>query len=124
MKNVEELTEKVYPDISNISAMPLNWSQERTILSPTNEQINDFMLSKFEASSQTYYSVNTVVDREKEVHYPTEFFNSLTPPGIPPHNLILKVVSPIILLNKFKFTKTVQWYKTQSSQFKKLFYRI
>ena len=52
VKNVEELTEKVYPDItsSNISTNTLNWFQERTILSPTNEQIdeiNDFILSKF-----------------------------------------------------------------------------
>ena len=44
------------------------------------------------------YSVDTVMDREEAVHYPTEFFNSLTPPEIPPHKLILKVGSPIILL--------------------------
>ena len=52
---VEKLTEKVYPDISNISTKPLNWFQDRAILSPTNEQIdkiNDFILSKYEDSSQ------------------------------------------------------------------------
>ena len=46
MKNVEELTEKVYTDISNISTKTLNWFQERAILSPTNEkidEINDFI---------------------------------------------------------------------------------
>ena len=93
VKNVEELTEKVYPDITNISSKPLNWFQERDILSPTNEQIykiNCFILSKFEASSQTYYPVDKIVDREEEVHNPTEFFNSLKPLGIPPHKLILK----------------------------------
>ena len=77
MKNVEELTEKVYPDISNISTKPLNWFQERAILSPTNKQIdkiNDFILSKFKASPQTYYSVDYVMDRDEEVHNPTEFF--------------------------------------------------
>jgi PIF1 helicase. len=50
VKNVQELTEKVYPGISNISTKPLNWFQERAILSPTNEQIdklNYFILSKF-----------------------------------------------------------------------------
>ena len=38
IKNVEELTEKVYLDISNISTKTLNWLQERAILSPTDEQ--------------------------------------------------------------------------------------
>ena len=71
------------------------------ILSPTNEQIDEikiFIFSKFEASSQTSYSADTVVEsREEAVHYPTEFLNSLTPPGIAQHKLILKVGFPIIL---------------------------
>ena len=54
---------------SNHIHKTLNWFQERVILSPTNEQIhkiNDFILSKFEAS----------------LHYRPEFFNFFTPPGI------------------------------------------
>ena len=60
-KNVEELTEKAYPNNSNISTKPLHWFQERAVLSPTNEEIdkiNDFILSEFEALSQTYYSAD------------------------------------------------------------------
>ena len=34
VKNLEELTEKLYPDISNISTKTINWFQERAILSP------------------------------------------------------------------------------------------
>ena len=70
--------------------MPLNWFQKRAILSPTNEQINDFIPLKFEASSQTNNSVDTVMNKEEEVYYPTQFLNSLTPLGILPHKLILK----------------------------------
>ena len=44
MKNVEELTEKVYPHISNMSTKPLNWFQERAVLSPTNEQIDEIKI--------------------------------------------------------------------------------
>jgi PIF1 helicase. len=38
------------------------------------------------------------VDREDAVHYSTKYFTSLTLPEIPPHKLLLKVGSPIMLL--------------------------
>lgn len=38
------------------------------------------------------------MDVDQTVHYPTEFFNSLEPSGIPLHNLVFKVSSPIIFL--------------------------
>ena len=48
VKNEEELTEKVYPDISNISTKTLNWLKERAILSPTNEQIDEIKILLFQ----------------------------------------------------------------------------
>ena len=44
MKNVQKLTENVNPEISNISTKTLNWFQERAILSPTNEQIDEIKI--------------------------------------------------------------------------------
>ena len=43
MKNVEELTEKVNPDISNISTKTLNWFLERA-----NEQIDEIKILLFQ----------------------------------------------------------------------------
>ncbi len=43
-------------------------------------------------------SVGTVVDVDQAVQYPTEFLNSVEPPGMPPHNLVLKVGTPIMFL--------------------------
>ena len=48
MKNVDEFTEKVYPDISNISTKTLNWFQGRAIVSSTNEQIGEIKILFFQ----------------------------------------------------------------------------
>jgi ATP-dependent DNA helicase PIF1 len=46
----------------------------------------------------SYKSINPVCDATEAVNYLTEFLNSLDLPGVPPHNLQLKVESPVILL--------------------------
>jgi len=42
--------------------------------------------------------VDSVVELEDVVQYAVEFFHTLNPLGIPPHNLCLKIRAPIILL--------------------------
>ena len=42
------MTEKLHPDISNISTKTLNWFQERAVLSPTNEQIDEIKILFFQ----------------------------------------------------------------------------
>ncbi|KAL4143906.1 hypothetical protein QTP88_006160 [Uroleucon formosanum] len=102
---IRKLIQNMYPNIQNISSKSLKWFQEIAILSPTNEQVdklNDFILSRFDAQSQIYYLVNTVLEKEDAVHFSTEFLNSLTPSGVPPHTLILKIGAPIILMRNLR----------------------
>jgi hypothetical protein len=75
----------------------------RAILSPKNEDalpINNLIIERLEGDLKVYYSIDSIdSDNEQEaVNYPTEFLNSLTPSGLPPHKLHLKVGAVIMLL--------------------------
>src|SRR6267378_83861 len=94
VNDIETVCDRVYPDLHNIHLKSSAWFRDRAILAPKNEQvdqINIFLLSKFSSIERTYKSINTVIDREDTVRYPIEVLNSLTVPGIPQHELKLKV---------------------------------
>jgi len=76
---------------------------DRAILCPKNEdtfELNDDVLSRLEGDSQTYYSVDSIdaTDDEERLNFPVEFLNTLTPSGMPPHELKLKVGAIVMLL--------------------------
>ena len=55
--------------------------------------------------SHLYLSADTVEDEAQAGLYPVEFLNALSPSGLPPHRLLLKIGSPVMLLrnlNPFK----------------------
>lgn len=72
---------------------------KRAILSPFNmyvDEFNSMILDKVEGETRTYLSSDTVEDDdgnplEGSVVADPEFLNSLNEPGIPPHELLLKV---------------------------------
>lgn len=53
----------------------------------------------------SFKSIDTVVDENDSVNFPIEFLDSLDIPGMPPHNLRLKIGSYIILLRNFNPTR-------------------
>ena len=78
----------------------LNYYQ-RAILAPKNEnvfQINDEILSKLSGQMKTYKSIDTDDSGEEQTNFPTEFLNSLTPSGFPPHELKLKTGAVVMIL--------------------------
>ncbi|XP_026481792.1 uncharacterized protein LOC113388824 [Ctenocephalides felis] len=96
----EGLSQCVFPDI-NQQFYDLNWLSERTILAAKNKDVDDLnatIQSLLPGECFTYKSVDTATNQDDILNYPTEFLNSLELPGLPPHNLKLKVGSLVIML--------------------------
>ncbi|XP_060846119.1 uncharacterized protein LOC132925767 [Rhopalosiphum padi] len=94
------LIESVFPDILNYY-LDHNWLCNRAILAARNVDVNEinFHIQQIlPGDLMSFKSIDTVIDENETVNFPTEFLNSLDLPGMPPHNLQLKIGSPIILL--------------------------
>ena len=101
VKDITSLNTKIYPNLNTSPIDNLTWLKERAILTAKNDtaaNINNTLLQQLPAELVTYQSVDSVVELEDAVNYPVEFLHTLNPPGIPPHNLNLKVGAPIMLL--------------------------
>ena len=112
-KSVEAFVEWVFPDVRNRVAACLAggntsdadaWFSERAILTPKNQDatdVNHVILAYLDpATDFLALSIDTVADPEGEdsVNFPTEFLNSLTPSGLPPHDLHLRQGAIVIII--------------------------
>jgi hypothetical protein len=53
--------------------------ENRVILTTTNnraDSINSLIINGFQAPEMDYFSIDTVINSEESVHFPTEFLNS------------------------------------------------
>ncbi|WVZ62989.1 hypothetical protein U9M48_012673 [Paspalum notatum var. saurae] len=79
---------------------------ERAIIAPKNDTIdaiNSRVLSLIPGHEKVYLSSDSLVESSKEqgnldLLYPVEFLNSIRFKSIPPHKLVLKIGSPMMLL--------------------------
>ncbi|XP_044576914.1 ATP-dependent DNA helicase pif1-like [Cotesia glomerata] len=103
----DALIEQIYPDV-HTQYINHEWLAERAILAAKNADIDNLNLKiqqLLPGNLVSYKSIDTVCDASEAVNFPTEFLNSLDLPGMPPHNLQLKVGSPIILLRNLKLPR-------------------
>ena len=100
-----DIIDDVFPDLSDPKSLA-----NTVILTPTNDaslKINEQVLNKLPGQEKQYLSSDTAIcDQEHEANnYTPEFLNSLTPSGMPPHKLSLKVGAIIMLLRNLDIRK-------------------
>lgn len=103
----EELISKVFPNIGR-NYLNHDWLSERAILAAKNKDVDDLnfiIQNQIAATLHSFKSVDRVTNDDEATNYPIEFLNSLDVPGLPPHNLQLKVGSVIIMLRNLNQPK-------------------
>ncbi len=100
--SIPNLFERIYDDFANNYTNNL-YIQERAILSPLNsytDDINDFASERAAGEFKMYNSNDLIIDdnQNNNLYFSTEYLNSLDFSGIPPHQLMLKINIPVILL--------------------------
>ncbi|XP_066396365.1 uncharacterized protein [Miscanthus floridulus] len=97
--DLNALIDCIFPAL-NANMSNNNYITPRAILSPWNnwvDMINMKMISRFQGDEMVYHSFDRAMDDPRN-YYPSEFLNTLTPNGLPPHVLKLKIGCSIILL--------------------------
>lgn len=87
----------------NIEKLSMEEVAEKVILAPTNLQtlqMNREIINKLPGHPEIYYSADSIMSDNLSDHlnYPTEFLNTQTPSGMPPHVLVLKEGAVVMLL--------------------------
>lgn len=108
----ESIVDAIFPTI--ITPETISSIADRAILTPKNDdalKINEDVLLRIKTEAKTYYSVDSIQDDQENIDehavYPIEFLNSITPGGMPPHQLNLKIGAVVILLRNIDPAKAL-----------------
>ena len=88
---VNKLIQDVFPSLVEHATSAVYMSS-RAILSTKNEHVdrlNAMMIERFPGEEKVFHSFDTIID-DPQNHFPIDFLNSITPNGLPPHELKLK----------------------------------
>ncbi|XP_028792175.1 ATP-dependent DNA helicase PIF1-like [Neltuma alba] len=102
---IQAIVASTYPNLLE-NLHKNEYFNDRAILAPTIEhvyQVNDYMCSLLPGETFEFLSCDTVCRSDEDIDsfnnlYTTEFLNTISCSGLPPHKLILKVGAPIMLL--------------------------
>ena len=110
---VEEFIQWIFPELRSHVQLSLTasdpdqhdaWFRARAILTSRNNvalHINNLILDQLDAATEHIaLSLDSIADTESgdTTNFPVEFLNTLTPSGLPPHRLRLRVGAVVIVL--------------------------
>ncbi|KAK1371084.1 ATP-dependent DNA helicase [Heracleum sosnowskyi] len=109
--SVENMIEWTYPNFMDNYKCP-KYLSERAILTPTNQivgHLNGVIVDTIPGEIFTYFSVDKAEDfggtsSDLNFAFPPEYLNSINIPGIPPHELKLKVGVAVMLMRNLNQT--------------------
>ena len=99
-----ELIARVFPGIEN-GYTDKYFVSHCAILTPINDnfdKIKESIMDKFHGEGKMYLSADSVAEEDLDTAYPTDFLNSNTVSGMPPHVMTLKVGAPVMLLRNLR----------------------
>ncbi|XP_074363853.1 uncharacterized protein LOC141704499 [Apium graveolens] len=108
---VDKMILSTYPNFMEKSLVP-RYLSERAILTPTNQTaglLNSFIVEKVNGECFSYFSVDVAEDfggSEDELNsaFPVEYLNAINIPGLPLHELKLKVRVVVMLIRNLNQT--------------------
>lgn len=101
----EDVVNSVFSDVTDPESLAAT-----VILASTNDVtlgLNNLIINKLPGQAKSYFSSDSVIcdDEEEANNYPLEFLNSITPSGMPPHQLLLKKGAIIMLLRNLDISR-------------------
>ena len=104
VESTEELIDRVFPGFYHGYSDKI-FVSHHAILTPINDnvdKINENIMDIFPGEGKTYLSADSVAEEDLHNAYPTDFLNSMTLSGMPPHSMTLKVAASVTLLWKLR----------------------
>ncbi|XP_017255741.1 uncharacterized protein LOC108225401 [Daucus carota subsp. sativus] len=111
LNSVENMISTTFPDFEDKCRDP-KYLSERAILTPTNQTVshlNSLIVERMPAESVSYYSVDSVeefggTEEDFNLAFTIEYLNAMNVPGMPPHDLKLKVGVVVMLMRNLNQT--------------------
>jgi len=97
---MQEFCKKIFPNLSE-NLQNSSYLDGRSILATTNKEVsmlNDIVIDLIPGNGTLLRSADELSHSEDLQRFNTEYLNSLSPTGFPPHCLQLKAGMPIMLL--------------------------